>query len=193
MPLTPTLIVHGGAWAIPDDMIEAHKQRRLERPRHRLCAFFEDGKSARSKLSKPLSPSSKTTRPSTPAAAAFSPATDGSSSTPCSWTAPTSAPAASPASSASATPSRPPASSSTKVHTSTLSVQGRKTLPSNTAWPLIDNAELVLDRERARLVTGAVQCSRRTPRPYFRRTPLRRRQVLRNRHKTRLVKLRPRL
>src|SRR3984885_8792883 len=26
MPHTPTLIVHGGAWAIPDDMLEAHEQ-----------------------------------------------------------------------------------------------------------------------------------------------------------------------
>src|ERR1700726_3045582 len=25
MPIPPILLVHGGAWAIPDDMIEAHK------------------------------------------------------------------------------------------------------------------------------------------------------------------------
>ena len=81
----PTLLVHGGAWAIPPTRQPPTKQ-----------AFDARSKPATKSLpaaAPPLdaveaqSPSSKTTLPSTPAEAAFSPPTAACNSTRCSWTA----------------------------------------------------------------------------------------------------------
>jgi beta-aspartyl-peptidase (threonine type) len=45
MPLTPTLIVHGGAWAIPDDMLDAHRNG-VSNALAIGYAMLQDGKSA---------------------------------------------------------------------------------------------------------------------------------------------------
>ncbi len=68
-----------------------------------------------------------------------------------SWMAPPSAPAASAASNACATPCRPRASSSIAALTSISSAPAPKNFVHRLGTPLIDNRELVLDRERERL------------------------------------------
>src|SRR5271167_1641481 len=45
MPRTPTLLVHGGAWAIPDDMVEAHRNG-VSNALAIGYALLEDGASA---------------------------------------------------------------------------------------------------------------------------------------------------
>src|SRR5271163_580487 len=45
MPRNPALLVHGGAWAIPDDMVEAHQQG-VSNALAIGYALLEDGASA---------------------------------------------------------------------------------------------------------------------------------------------------
>ena len=60
--MNPVLVVHGGAWAIPDDMVEAH----LNGVRNALAAGWRvlEREDRLSKRSRRPSSFSKTTRPS---------------------------------------------------------------------------------------------------------------------------------
>src|SRR5260370_25551737 len=75
--ISPVLIVHGGAWAIPDDMVEAH----LRGVRAAMAAGWKllaDGENALAAVEAAVV-AMETTKPSMPAVAAFSPRTDASS------------------------------------------------------------------------------------------------------------------
>ena len=66
----PVLVVHGGAWAIPDDMVEAH----LNGVRHAMAAgwrVLERGGTSLDAVEEEVWSSWKMTRPLTPVAAAF--------------------------------------------------------------------------------------------------------------------------
>ena len=70
VPTDPVLVVHGGAWAIPDDMVDAHLNGVRNAARRRL-ASAEHGRAALDAVEEAVVVW-KTTRLSMPAAAGFS-------------------------------------------------------------------------------------------------------------------------
>ena len=78
---SPVLLVHGGAWDIPADQLEAHT-RGVAHAAQAGYDLLRQGASSLDAVEAAV-PSSKTTRPSMPAGEAFSPVTAGCSSMRC--------------------------------------------------------------------------------------------------------------